>query len=156
MKSSRRRGRKEEEIPVEDRALMWWRGATARAEAPCSACDGDRERLALRSESKKSQRIQATAMFYQPIIDSHTKEERSSRYYKLFRVPDSKCPWKWMKVFIGIPKKGTLRFKGNLATPSWKFRFWRIAHFKAAIPRIGHRRFVNITITYLNIKKWPT
>ena len=46
--------------------------------------------------------------------------------------------------------------KGNLATPSSKLRFWRITHFRAAISRIGRRRFVNIIITYLNIKKWPT
>jgi len=46
--------------------------------------------------------------------------------------------------------------KEDLATPSWKFSFWRITHFKAAISRIGRRRFVNIIISYLNIKKWPT
>jgi len=42
--------------------------------------------------------------------------------------------------------------KGNLATPYLKIRFWRITHFRAAISRIGRRRFVNISTTYLNIK----
>jgi len=45
--------------------------------------------------------------------------------------------------------------KGYLATPFWKFSFWRITHFKAAIPRIGRRRFVNIIINYVNIKNDP-
>jgi len=34
--------------------------------------------------------------------------------------------------------------KGDQATLDLEnFRFWRITHFKAAISRIGYRRFVN-------------
>jgi len=47
------------------------------------------------------------------------------------------------------------RIKGDLATPSWTFSFWRITHFEAAISRIVRCTLVNIIISYLNIKKWP-